>query len=56
MEEFIKQYGGAIIVVIAIIALCALVTAIIGGDVVKNAFESLIQNFFTTASGSAGLE
>lgn len=55
MEEFMKHYGGAIIVVIAVISLCALVTAIIGGDVVKAAFESLVQNFFTNVSNAAGL-
>lgn len=55
MEEFMKQYGGAIITVIAIIALCALITAVIGGDVVKAAFESLVQNFFTKVSSEAGL-
>lgn len=56
MDEFMKQYGGAIIVVIAIIALCVLVTTVIGGDVVKSAFETLVQNFFTKVSSKAGLE
>ncbi len=45
MKEIFEQYGGAIITVIAIVALAAMITAIIGSDdksPVYQAFNTLI--------------
>ena len=45
MEEIFEQYGGAIITVIAIVALAAMITMVIGSDStspVYQAFSSLM--------------
>lgn len=51
MQDILKEYGPAIITVIAIVALTAVLGAIIGTDgnsVVGQAFTGLINNFFTS--------
>lgn len=48
MKEIFEQYGGVIVTVIAIVALAALITAIMGSGTsgpVYDAFEGLIENF-----------
>lgn len=47
MKEIFEQYGGAIITVIAVVALAALITLVIGTDeksLVYQAFHTLISN------------
>lgn len=47
MKEIFEQYGGAIITVIAVVALTALITLVIGSDStspVYRAFNELISN------------
>lgn len=55
MEEFMKQYGGAVITVIAIIALIIVVTAVIKSDATSNAFQGLISDFYQNATSKAGM-
>lgn len=53
MQDILKEYGPAILTVIAILALIVLVKALIGSDarsIVGGAFTSLINSFFNTAS------
>lgn len=47
MDEIFKQYGGAILTVVAIVALCALVAIFFGqdGGPVKEALSSLVSSF-----------
>lgn len=48
MKEIFEQYGGVIVTVIAIVALAALITGIMGGGSsgpVYEAFKNLIDNF-----------
>lgn len=54
MEEFMKQYGGAVITVIAIIALIAVITAVIHSDATSGTFQNLISDFYKNASSNAG--
>ena len=52
MKEIFEQYGGVIVTVIAIVALAAMITAIMGNGnrgPVYNAFQGLIENFTTNA-------
>ncbi|MGN0342760.1 MAG: hypothetical protein ACI4DO_08195 [Roseburia sp.] len=52
MKEIFEQYGGVIVTVIAIVALAAMITAIMGNGnsgPVYNAFQGLIDNFTTNA-------
>ena len=54
MQDILKEYGPALITVIAIIALVAVVTFIIGTDdegLVGQEFSNLISSFFNKASG-----
>ena len=51
MEEFMKQYGGAVITVIAIIAV---ITAVIHSDATSGTFQNLITDFYTKASSNTG--
>lgn len=47
MKEIFEQYGGAIITVIAVVALAAMITLVIGNDdksPVYQAFASLMTN------------
>lgn len=53
MQDILKEYGPALITVVAILALIALVTFLIGkdeGSVVGKAFSDLISGFFSNAS------
>ena len=52
MQDILKEYGPALITVVAILALIAVITALIGtdsGSVVGKAFTDLITNFFSSA-------
>ena len=54
MQDILKEYGPALITVIAIIALVAVVVFIIGSNdqgLVGKEFSSLISTFFNKASG-----
>lgn len=56
MQDILKEYGPAIITVIAIVALIGLISFLIGNDgssVVGKAFSDLITNFFSSAGGIA---
>ena len=58
MQDILKEYGPALITVVAIITLIALITFLIGnnGDsVVGKAFSQLISNFFASANQAAGI-
>ncbi len=58
MHEILKEYGPALLTVVAIIALLILITALIGSDkgsVVGAAFTKLLDSFFTQASDLANL-
>ncbi|MBR1391802.1 MAG: hypothetical protein IJ567_10255 [Lachnospiraceae bacterium] len=55
MKEIFEQYGGVIVTVIAIVALAALITALMGNGnsgPVYEAFKGLIENF----TGNVGLK
>lgn len=48
MQKIFEEYGGVIIVAIAIVALIAVVTLLVGGEGggwIGDAFEGLITNF-----------
>ncbi len=50
MQDILKEYGPALITVVAIITLITLITFLIGHDgssVVGGAFSQLIGNFFS---------
>ncbi len=56
MQEILKEYGPALLTVVAIIALLLLITALIGTDetgVVGNAFKTMLDTFFTKAMNAA---
>ena len=58
MQEILKEYGPAIITVVAIIALIVVVVAVIGSDgagVVGKAFSDLISSFFGQAKEAGGV-
>lgn len=58
MQDILKEYGPALITVVAIITLIALITFLIGKDgnsVVGTAFSQLISNFFSSANSAAGI-
>lgn len=55
MEEFMKQYGGAIITVVAILALITVIVVVIKSDATNSAFQNLITNFYQDATSKAGL-
>ena len=58
MHEILKEYGPALLTVVAIIALLILITALIGNDegsVVGTAFSNLLDSFFNQASDLANL-
>jgi len=55
MQDILKEYGPALITVIAILALIALVVFLIGSDtgsVVGEAFSNLIKGFFDNSTKS----
>jgi len=54
MKEVFEQYGGAIVTVVAILALIAIATALLthnSNGIVYKAFSDLIQNFYTSING-----
>ncbi len=54
MQDILKEYGPALITVIAIVALVAVVTFIIGTNdqgIVGHQFSELITSFFAQARG-----
>lgn len=54
MQDILKEYGPALITVVAIIALVAIVTLVIGSDekgIVGREFSNLITTFFEKANG-----
>ena len=56
MEEIIKEYGAAIITVIAIMSLVALIVFLIGNNntsIVGKAFDNLINDFFKNVNSNA---
>ena len=56
MQEIIKEYGPALITVMAIISLVSLILFLIGSDsssVVGSAFTNLINDFFEKASSGS---
>lgn len=56
MQEVIKEYGPALIAVVAVIALAGVVSVLMGGGtggVVGQAFSDLIENFFEMANEAA---
>ncbi len=58
MQDILKEYGPALITVVAIITLITLITFLIGHDgssVVGGAFSQLIGNFFSSANSAAGI-
>jgi len=58
MQDILKEYGPALITVVAILALIGLVVFLIGtnGDsVVGKAFAGLIEGFFESANQAAGV-
>lgn len=58
MDEIFKQYGSAIITVLAIIAVIGIIALVIGGDsnsVVYTSFHDLIEGFYTKANAAANL-
>lgn len=58
MQDVLKEYGPALITVVAIIALIAVISFLIGHDadsIVGKAFSGLISSFFEKAQGAAGM-
>lgn len=58
MKEIFQEYGGILITVVAILALIAVITAVIGSDAtgpIGLAFSRLIDNFVSQANSSVGL-
>lgn len=58
MQEVIREYGAAIITVVAIMALVALIVFLVGhdgGSIVGKAFSNLINDFFNGVSTKSGL-
>ena len=56
MQDIIHEYGPALITVVAVLALIAVITFLIGSDdggVVGQAFSNLITKFFESASNAA---
>ena len=54
MKEVFEQYGGAIVTVVAILALIASATALLANNsngIVYKAFAELIQNFYSNING-----
>ena len=58
MQDVLKEYGPALITVVAIIALITVISFLIGHDsssIVGKAFGDLIESFFTQAENAAGV-
>lgn len=54
MKTIFEEYGTVIIVAIAIVALIAIVTFILGDDQIKGNFEDLVSGFFAEVKLGAG--
>ena len=55
MEAFIKQYGAAILAVVATIALIGLIVGVINSPATLSAFQGIVDNFFGQATSAAGM-
>lgn len=58
MDEIFKQYGSAIVTVLAIIAIVGIIALIIGNgntSVVYTELSGLVRHFFEKAQASAGV-
>ena len=56
MQEIIKEYGPAIITVVAVVALVIVIRVVVVTDessTVGRAFSQLISNFFTSVNSAA---
>lgn len=49
MDMIIKNYGTAILAVVATLTLCLVITGIIGSDDTSNVFQTLVDNFYSSA-------
>lgn len=59
MQDILKEYGPAIITVVAVISLVTVVSAVIGSDengIVGTAFTELMKKFFTAEGGLSTLK
>ena len=56
MQEIIKEYGPALITVVAVVALIAIVVVLLNTNdgIVLQRFQELINNFFDSANSTAG--
>ena len=58
MQEIMKEYGPALITVVAIISLIGIVSVVIGdgtNGVIGPAFTNLINSFFEKATAASGM-
>jgi dolichol kinase len=58
MQEIMKEYGPALITVVAIIALIGIVSVVVGdgtNGVIGPAFTRLIEGFFEKATAASGV-
>lgn len=60
MQDIIKEYGPAMLTVVAIVALVGLVTFLVNGadgngGIVQSAFTGLIEDFFNKTVGLTGI-
>jgi hypothetical protein len=58
MQEVIREYGSAIITVVAIMALVALIVFLVGHDgssIVGKAFQGLVSDFFKGVTSKSGI-
>lgn len=59
MQDVVKEYGPALLTIIAILSLATLLAWLFQGDeggIIGAHFEQLVDNFFTNAKDYAGLE
>lgn len=58
MQDILKEYGPALITVVAIMALIGIIKIVIGDDadsIVAKSFSELIDTFFASAKSAAGI-